>query len=84
MTTKTITAEILVCDMCGTQLTDLPYLPATWRSKSPHTVIEIDGHDWDFCEKCYDHIRSSLSFLTVEVGIDIEFAMKEGVLDESL
>jgi hypothetical protein len=67
MTKKEITRSVIECDVCnGEILYELYY-----------DVIELNKHDWDLCKYCVNNVTVVLTFLTIVVGLPIEYKMKQ-------
>lgn len=62
---------VIKCDMCK-----LEVLPKHAYYSRPR----IADHDWDICHRCEEGLKLSLSFLTISVGLLIDFEWKESAL----
>lgn len=55
-----VTEEHTECDMCKNSLCF-------------QDSFIINGHKWDICSKCADDLERVLSFLTVTVGVAVDY-----------
>lgn len=60
------TIKFLVCDICGMEITR-------------DDKVELNGSDWDLCNKHKEELGSILIFLTINVGLDIKYKFKPGI-----
>lgn len=58
------TIKIVTCDMCRTDITNYPKYS-----------IQLKGFKWDLCEHCHKKLNEVMSFLTITVGLEIEYKL---------
>ena len=72
MSRETREFQVLRCDIpaCGYEVIAKEGLI---EQGSPLSIIEINGHNWDFCPICFERAERVLAFLDICVGVPFKF-----------
>jgi hypothetical protein len=62
MVEKQVT-KLIRCDMCNETIQD-----------EKVDRIRVRGYEWDLCHYCHRYLQQSLTFLTIKVGLSIEYS----------